>query len=118
MRTPNDQFLYLPLLFASIAAILLGTTAAAAMEAWPAKAAIAAAPTPVDRELRQQAACGECAVVSSLREIRNAQSRISSHEVTVRMQDGSNRVFIAAISENWRAGARLILIDGADRSAE
>lgn len=39
------------------------------------------------------------------------------YEVTVRMRDGSSRVFIESTSAHWRFGERIILIENADRQS-
>lgn len=87
------------------------------------------------RALSARRQCEECGVVASTREIRQRRegsefgefgaagdvtrggrsapdesTRI--YEVTVRMQDGSNRVFVQTSPANWRVGERLIFIAG------
>lgn len=80
------------------------------------------------------ATCEQCGVVTSMREIRHAEGAVDArakpgviraslketaveatrrYEVTVRMQDGSQRVFVHAAPANWRTRERLILIGGA-----
>jgi len=75
--------------------------------------------------------CAECGVIVSKREIDNASgeasprssaepprnSSLSSsprYEFTVRMADGSKRVFDAVQPANWRVGERVTLIGGDD----
>jgi hypothetical protein len=81
--------------------------------------------------------CAECGVVESTREIvqlgagidpaaagevtRNERNEMAGktariYEVTVRMKDGSSRVFKDASPTNWRAGQHLTFIEGASRS--
>jgi hypothetical protein len=81
--------------------------------------------------------CEECGVVASTREIdrlavdrgatvpsmvmsgrRNdlAMASVKQYEVTVRMKDGSSRVFTDVNPSRWRAGERVILIEGASHS--
>lgn len=67
--------------------------------------------------------CAECGVVESSREIEPfvvvgvvAGKASRSHEVTVHMKDGSNRVFVDSTPANWRAGERVTFIEGANRS--
>lgn len=86
-----------------------------------------------EEEARIEVKCPECGVVASTREIgqfgagidpgaaggpardaRNAPGVKSArrYEVTVRMKDGSRRVFMDAGSAHWRPGERVILIEG------
>jgi hypothetical protein len=94
-----------------------------------------------DGEARVRVKCPECGVVESTREIEQRSERLAEgidpvaaggmtrvgrneipgksthmYEVTVRMMDGSRRVFTDANLVNWRAGERVILIGGASRS--
>lgn len=83
---------------------------------------------------RVWAACEECGIVLSRQKVArndaetgtvpasdltgNGRSGIRSEytlndAVTVRMRDGSNRVFMDAHPANWRPGERVILIEGA-----
>ena len=77
--------------------------------------------------------CPDCAVIASLREIEQLRAGIdpgtagetrgdrnakpggptTSREITVRMKDGSSRVFKDPNPANWRPGQRVILIEGA-----
>jgi ribosomal protein S27AE len=82
---------------------------------------------------RRKLNCGECGVVESMREISlPRQSTTSSalaqlpvtyprekpqrtpkrYEVTVRMTDGTSRVFIDPHPERWHSGSRVVIIDG------
>ncbi len=84
------------------------------------------------------ASCKQCGVVASMREIRQTEGSSDApgrpgliraslkeaaveptrrYEVTVRMRDGSSRVFLHAPPANWRAGERLILIGGATHAS-
>jgi len=88
-----------------------------------------------DGDARIRSKCAECAVVESAREIdapakasdaagwmaragRNETSEkpARSYEVTVRIRDGSNRVFMHKTTANWHAGERLIFIAGASQA--
>jgi hypothetical protein len=81
--------------------------------------------------------CPECGVVASTREIdwvlrdrgvasaesatggkmdNVAMASVKHYEVTVRMKDGSIRVFTDLSPSRWRAGERVILIESVDRS--
>ena len=110
MNAPTSHVLLLPLLIACVVAILLGTSAAAAMMAWPSSAAQAEPPAPAVAD-SPGLGCKECGVVASLRAIPSANSTATDQEITVRMKDGSNRIFVAAASANWRTGARVMLIE-------
>jgi len=96
------------------------------------------APVPATNAARVKARCPECGVIMSMREIEVrdedtgrprtaggavAGSRIEtrvdltrSYEITVRLADGSIRVFNDANPARWRSGERVILIDGANPS--
>lgn len=86
-------------------------------------------PTGAGRQLKVK--CPECGVIAALREIEQAgapagmtrsnrtgnQEKASRrYEVTVRMKDGSSRVFMDAVSAKWRPGERVILIEGANQA--
>jgi len=97
-----------------------------------------AAPLLATGEARVRARCPECGMIVSMREIEVrdddtgrprtaggavAGSRIEtrvdstrSHEITVRLADGSIRVFNDANPARWRSGERVIVIDGANPS--
>ena len=66
--------------------------------------------------------CAQCGVVESTREIAPLpEQSVSGVEVTVRMKDGASHLFIAANSEhsaNWRAGERVIFINGRSLSGQ
>lgn len=73
--------------------------------------------------------CPECGVVSSTRLIKGvepgangqgeAHGKIADrYEVTVRMRDGSSRVFTDSSATNWRPGERMTLIESAIRSKD
>lgn len=88
---------------------------------------------------RVRVKCEECGVIVSTREIaqlgggidpaaavgvaRSGGRGISgasakTYEVTARMKDGSNRVFMAENRVPWRLGERMIFIEGASRSGD
>lgn len=62
--------------------------------------------------------CVECGVVASTRELGTSAVATPNREVTVRMRDGSNRVFVAANSVRWRPGERIVLIEDASRTVD
>ena len=137
MKANFTEVPHLRLLIAGVAVILLATSGIAAVMAWMpvagdvaevglapdrppsaagpvgAEAQISAEPTEDDAHARSK--CEECGIVASTREIPGKPAR--TYEVTVRMQDGSNRVFLHAGPANWRAGERLILIAGANQAS-
>ena len=124
---------YLRLLIGGIAVILLGLFGIAAVMAW----APASAEESVDKfqalpikkvGSRGRVRCEECGVIVSMRDIdqldgsdgvtRDGQDKIpgksaKSYEVTVRMKDGSSRVFLDVNPVNWRLGEGIVLIQGA-----
>ena len=90
---------------------------------------------PVEGGARTRAKCAECGVVEFTREIAQADGgidpgaagkatrggrnetdarRARNYEVLVRINDGSNRVLRHETSASWRAGERLIFIEGAN----
>lgn len=90
-------------------------------------------PLPAQGDTRTRVKCAECGVVESAREIgqlgegtdpgaaggptrsgRNQTLGTStkSYEVIVRLRDGSTRAFTAANSASWRAGERVMIIEG------
>lgn len=90
-------------------------------------------PAQAEGDARVRVKCPECGVVASTREIeqlgaaggatRSGQNEISgrstkSYEITVRMNDGSSRMFMDANPANWRPGERVILIEGASQSSD
>jgi hypothetical protein len=118
-----------------VGAILLGASAIAAVTAGcqmsSAVTEIAAIPDlPRARHLRFS--CEECGVVSATREIAQHRrtkdsgrassvvrgelnqkpgTKVSGQEVTVRMRNGSSRIFIETTTVHWRLGERLIFIE-------
>jgi hypothetical protein len=119
---------------AGLAAIVLGAAAITALVDWsPALAehpavALASAPAPAAK-----ARCVECGVIVSKREIDTASGEVSPkssvnsdpnssrnsslrYEFTVRMGDGSSRVFDDVSPANWRDGERVTIIGGASRA--
>ncbi len=139
MKTRTKEAPYMPLLIWGVAVILLSTPGmVAVMAGMPtsadaADAAIAASklttPTagsagveaqipPVQAEGKVRGRirmdCEECGVVMSRRSIERLDAL--SYEVTLRMNDGSSRVFMDAHPANWRPGERVIFIEGANRT--
>ena len=121
MKTLTNRAVLLLRTTATIAAIVFGAAAIAAVAgSWPAStAATAPGVAPVRRV---GAACAECGtVVSSLAvepaaRTQGAGPTVKRYQVTVRMNDGSRRVFVDANAAHWRQGERVILIEAADQT--
>jgi hypothetical protein len=96
-------------------------------------------PARAEGAARVRVKCAECAVVESAREIGQLGGGIDpgaagslarggrtqtlgrsaqGYEVTVRMKDGASRAFTAANSANWRAGERVMIIEGTSQSKD
>jgi len=148
MKTQAGKSAYLPVLVTGIAIILFSTAGIARMMGWgststdesgdvPALNQRASVPT--TSEARARPRCRECGVIVSMREIashdedsgpgaagevtagdrdetRSKSAR--SHEIVVRMADGSSRVIDDANPASWRAGERVIVIDGTNPSRQ
>lgn len=82
---------------------------------------------------RVRSECDECGIVVSAREVDQSgaedgekkgsrdetpEKMDKSYEVTVRMNDGTNRVFTHPQPSNWRPGERVIFIGGAGQSSD
>jgi hypothetical protein len=124
----------------TIAAILLGAFGIAATMTWMRPASggedVAAAPiaaTRADGEAHVTLRCAECGVVASTRKVELVGTAngstgddrheilgksTTSYEITVRMRDGSSRVFMDANPANWRPGDRMTLIEGTSESKD
>lgn len=95
-------------------------------------------PARAEGDARVRVKCAECGVVESTREIeqrgegvdpataggvtRGGRTEIpgkstKSYEVTVRMKDGSSRVFMDTNPVNWRPRERVIIIEGVRQSS-
>lgn len=110
-----------------IAGVLLGIAGLAALLAGsPAATEATAAVDPAAPALAlAREKCPECGVVVSVTDIRpeqrgedlaaRAMSRVASgnyYEVTLRMRDGSSRVFLESNAGHWRRGERVVVIAG------
>jgi hypothetical protein len=65
--------------------------------------------------------CPHCGWIESKRPIASSVAEPHSlgiYEYTLRMTDGSSRVFREALPASWRLGERLTLIDGKDRTPD
>jgi hypothetical protein len=101
-------------LFFGAAGIALG--AAWVPGATPIDAASGALPAPVERAVHAVRRCPHCGWIESKREIVPSVAdphAPQTYEYTVRMADGSSRVFQEALPTTWRLRERLLFIDGA-----
>jgi hypothetical protein len=137
MRTQVDQNSHLAMWIASVAFVCAAGSAAfmtwmptaignpkdhampAASSRIPIQSAVAIA---VDKasagavsDAPTRTTCAECGVVESVREIDprgdQAAGSTRSYEVTIRLRDGSKRVFNQATSRTWRSGTAVKIID-------
>ena len=141
MNTLANKVLHLPLLVGGIAAILVSgiaigslTISAQDLNAIraPAKPPAAEAAPAIAAPGARAYRCAECGVIESTREIEapdektgvNASGRIAagggigrkpvrSHEITIRLRDGSVRVITDAKPARWRRGEQVSIIAGA-----
>lgn len=110
-------------LAALIALLVVGLPATAAVtlyRAWMSGTNGIADEAPPTKELKAGLAgrCPHCGRIERARKLRpdaaGSRSR-PGYEYTVRMADGSSRVFREPSPARWRVGARLIYIDGVQR---
>ncbi|HEY8855865.1 MAG TPA: hypothetical protein VIM43_00755 [Rugosibacter sp.] len=136
MQMSVHEMPYPRLLIGGIAVVLLGLFGIAAGMAWmPASTKdrddkLLTLPTKtVGSHVRVK--CEECGIVVSTREIEQPggsggvtggrrgdqdeilETVVKSYEVTVRMNDGSSRVFMDTNPVNWQPGEGIVLIQGA-----
>jgi hypothetical protein len=100
---------------ALIAMVVLATSAIAAVASWWHDPFAVTAPK-VKAPRASGVKCAECGTVASTREVASpiVDSADRRYEITVRMNDGSSRVFVDASLASWRPGVRLILIEAVD----
>ncbi len=105
----------------------------------PVGAVAQISPARAEGVARVKVKCAECGVVASARQIGQLGGGIDpgaagslarggrnqtlgksaqGYEVTVRMKDGASRAFTAANSANWRAGERVMIIEGTRKSKD
>jgi hypothetical protein len=138
MRTRADQSPHLMMRIESVATTLFCAAGIAAFMAWmptaignpedhapltelsPMRAQAAGAKgdeasAGVVNETPPRANCAGCAVIESVREIdthgEQAAESTRSYETTIRLRDGSRRVFNEATPRMWRSGTRVMVID-------
>ena len=133
MNTQDRNAMHVPLMFAG-AAILLSTMAFAivSITGW-----IQDSPESTDGTFAQEQSgepsaplalaqfgaaktllkvpCEECGVIASMRHVAAVGEFPASYETTVRLGDGSTRVFSGASPANWRPGERMTFIGGGTR---
>lgn len=110
-------------LAALIALLVVGLPAAAAVtlyRAWMSGTNGIADEPPLAKELKAGLAgrcphCGRIERTRKLRPVAAGPRSLPGYEYTVRMADGSSRVFREPSPARWRVGARLIYIDGVQR---
>jgi hypothetical protein len=140
MTMPRHGRTCLQLMIAGILVILFSTVGVAAIRGWrPAPAGVSAKPVvpAVDAAQRRAKAraggrCAECGLIVSIRKINrhgdvfrsgragegraerdeNPPNPTTSHEIMVRMADGSSRVISDVSPASWRVGERVIVIAG------
>jgi hypothetical protein len=107
---PNQVFSWAPLLLASVFGLGIVGAAAAALGVASTAPEILIEATAEPISTRR---CPECGWIESKRSVPSGADNLSiqSQEYTVRMGDGSSRVFTGGPAERWRLGERLKFID-------
>lgn len=116
-----------------VAAAVIALDKLPATSAGPIDAQAQTPPALTKGSARARVKCEECGFVASMREVgqpgaaggvtgdgRNEMpgQPARSYEVIVRMKDGSSRAFMDAHPANWRAGERVIFIEGASQPGD
>jgi len=97
----------------------------------PVYAPMPSSPAEARGKASRRAKCADCGVIGAIRQIHKPsgpesvgsgvadsisrtvnRAAAETHEVTVRMQDGSSRKFIESSPAHWREGERVVLIEG------
>jgi hypothetical protein len=113
MPTQVDQSPHLLVWIASVATTFFCAAGFAAFMAWMPTAI----GNPEDRasDTPTRTTCAGCAVIESVREIdthgEHATESTRGYATTIRLRDGSRRVFIEATPRTWRSGTRVMVID-------
>ncbi len=109
---PPKSLPWAPLLVAALALLLLAGAAGNPFAAIPVSPEALAQSEPAAPATRR---CPECGWIEARRDIASGTDNraIRIQEYTVRMVDGSSRVFTGGPADRWRLGERLIYIDGA-----
>jgi hypothetical protein len=134
MNMQTRKSMHVPLVMAGIAALLFsavamtsvpvmgwfhnsleGVDGVSAQEQASDTLAAALSVAPLDAA-KTRASCDECGVITSMRQVAALENAPEIYEMTVRLRDGSTRMFSDASPTNWRPGARIILIGGGHQS--
>lgn len=136
LRLQMGSFVAVLLLLGAMAALMVGRPSVAAVSPAPSFSPAVSISEPASR---LHIGCEQCAVVTSVREIKPLEhelhsgagsktvrgsgksltsERVRRYEVTVLMRDGSVRVIKQARTVNWRVNERLTLIGSAQTSDE
>ena len=120
-----------------VAGVVFAPDELATPPARPVGAQVRLPPALAENDARVSVKCAECGVVASTREIEQPGAGIDPgaagevtrggryeipgkstkrFEVTVRMNDGSSRVFLDPNPADWPLGERVILVEGASHS--
>lgn len=108
----------MPLLIATLAALLLGASVLVGMSAVSGStrpAASEASPPPgaaPTAGVRVKAKCGTCGFVQSVRRVAARGDSPATYKITVRLRDGSTHVHTEAAPNGWRRGQRVVFIAG------
>lgn len=110
--------MFLPLLIASCLLVLPAVAGVALYRGWYSGGAIAepTQPAPVAVRAGSAARCPHCGRILSKRRLDPAtvgHFDPPSYEYTVKMADGSSRIFREQMPAGWRVGEHLYYIDGA-----
>ena len=120
MSAPSNNARLPRPLIVGVVAVLLASSGIAGLTAWVPTPAAAAIAEPADDSAPVARNCPQCGVVTATRAIGQSGSDAaagnrasgSRREITVRMNDGSQRTLIHTTTATWRTGERLILIEG------
>jgi hypothetical protein len=110
--------LFLPLLIALCLLVLPAVAGVALYRGWPADGGAIAEqtqPAPVEVKAESAARCLHCGRILSKRRLDPAtvgHFDPPTYEYTVRLADGSGRIFREQMPASWRVGERLYYIDG------
>lgn len=97
------------------AAVLVLFGGAACIELGEGSTVAKAIALPAHAGLPAEPRCSYCGWIESKRELAPVTGEphsLLSYEYTVRLRDGSNRVFREQLPVTWRLGERLVFIDG------
>jgi hypothetical protein len=95
----------------AVVALMASFAALAYASDWSARHSLRAT-IEIPADEAQPLRCPECGVVESVRRIAPGGTVLASYEITVRMPRGANRIVTDTTPATWRAGERIILIEG------